>query len=464
MNGLTDEHITTQSTLLFYLTLVCPCPSFFMSSVLSASVTVVPNRSQYFEYEQISVSCEHFRSGEWTVWRYTTGLELSQCGSGWGDQASTSCVMETVKKPSSGVYWCESKHRRSSDAVNITVTVEPVILESPVLPVTERDDVTLRCKTSNSASYLTADFYKDNIFIGSKGTGHMTIHNFSKSDEGVYRCAVHGLGQSPSSWLLVREDSEPASLTPSPDSSQLTEYENLSLSCGDDSSFRGWRIKRFTTVSGKLSSCGDEWGTPTSSGCVLQTVKQRDSAVYWCESPSKRRSNSVNITVYDGPVILQSPVLPVMDGHDVSLLCKTKDAPSDLPADFYKDGSFIRTEPTGHMTIRHVSRSDEGVYSCKVRGHGESPPSWLFVTDADAQDSAPVSEPTPSLLTALRYIVVCSPYFISTLLMASEYRRRPTGRTLPVSMTMPPASEDDDGVEGEYDDAVAAGVTTEHHF
>ncbi|XP_040887602.1 Fc receptor-like protein 4 isoform X4 [Toxotes jaculatrix] len=371
MNGLTDEHITTQSTLLFYLTLVCPCPSFFMSSVLSASVTVVPNRSQYFEYEQISVSCEHFRSGEWTVWRYTTGLELSQCGSGWGDQASTSCVMETVKKPSSGVYWCESKHRRSSDAVNITVTVEPVILESPVLPVTERDDVTLRCKTSNSASYLTADFYKDNIFIGSKGTGHMTIHNFSKSDEGVYRCAVHGLGQSPSSWLLVR----------------------------------------------------------------------------------------------DGPVILQSPVLPVMDGHDVSLLCKTKDAPSDLPADFYKDGSFIRTEPTGHMTIRHVSRSDEGVYSCKVRGHGESPPSWLFVTDADAQDSAPVSEPTPSLLTALRYIVVCSPYFISTLLMASEYRRRPTaGRTLPVSMTMPPASEDDDGVEGEYDDAVAAGVTTEHHF
>ncbi|XP_063324966.1 Fc receptor-like A [Pelmatolapia mariae] len=88
----------------------------------------------------------------------------------------------------------------------------------------------------------------------------------------------------------------------------------------------------------------------------------------------------VNLTVTGGSVILQSPVLPVMEGDDVTLLCKTKTTPSNLPAAFYKDGSLIRKQPTGHMTIQHVSRSDEGLYKCDISGHGESPSSWITVT------------------------------------------------------------------------------------
>ncbi|XP_067380746.1 uncharacterized protein [Channa argus] len=70
-----------------------------------------------------------------------------------------------------------------------------------------------------------------------------------------------------------------------------------------------------------------------------------------------------------------------MEGHDVSLHCQTKRPPSKLPADFYKDGSLIRTEPTGHMTIHHVTKSDEGLYKCHISSHGESPPSWIYVTE-----------------------------------------------------------------------------------
>uniref|UniRef100_A0AAX7VIF5 Ig-like domain-containing protein n=1 Tax=Astatotilapia calliptera TaxID=8154 RepID=A0AAX7VIF5_ASTCA len=91
----------------------------------------------------------------------------------------------------------------------------------------------------------------------------------------------------------------------------------------------------------------------------------------------------VNLTVTGGSVILQSPVLPVMEGDDVTLLCKTKTTPSNLPAAFYKDGSLIRKQPTGHMTIQHVSRSDEGLYKCDISGHGESPSSWITVTETD---------------------------------------------------------------------------------
>ncbi|CAI5660507.1 unnamed protein product [Oreochromis niloticus] len=102
----------------------------------------------------------------------------------------------------------------------------------------------------------------------------------------------------------------------------------------------------------------------------------------------------VNLTVTGGSVILQSPVLPVMEGDDVTLLCKTETTPSNLPAAFYKDGSLIRKQPTGHMTIQHVSRSDEGLYKCDISGHGESPSSWITVTVAG---SSPPQRSSPAL-------------------------------------------------------------------
>uniref|UniRef100_A0AAZ1X9X3 Ig-like domain-containing protein n=1 Tax=Oreochromis aureus TaxID=47969 RepID=A0AAZ1X9X3_OREAU len=128
------------------------------------------------------------------------------------------------------------------------------------------------------------------------------------------------------------------------------------------------------------TQCGDGWGKPAGSSCNITMMVPHDSGVYWCESREGPISNMVNLTVTGGSVILQSPVLPVMEGDDVTLLCKTKTTPSNLPAAFYKDGSLIRKQPTGHMTIQHVSRSDEGLYKCDISGHGESPSSWITVT------------------------------------------------------------------------------------
>ena len=91
-------------------------------------------------------------------------------------------------------------------------------------------------------------------------------------------------------------------------------------------------------------------------------------------------------------MVLQSPVLPVMEGHDVTLSCKTKRPPSNLSAAFYKDGSLIRTEPTGHMTIQHVSRSDEGLYKCHSSSDGESPPSWISVTGQEVTDDSLITD------------------------------------------------------------------------
>ncbi|XP_030581622.1 Fc receptor-like B, partial [Archocentrus centrarchus] len=155
-------------------------------------------------------------------------------------------------------------------------------------------------------------------------------------------------------------------------SSQLFKDEFVSLSCEEDDSSAGWTLRRNTSTDTR-AECGDEFGQPAGSSCNISYTDPQDSGVYWCESREGAISNMVNLTVSGGSVILQSPVLPVMEGDDVTLLCQTKTTPSNLPAAFYKDGSLIRKQPTGHMTIQHVSRSDEGLYKCDISGHGESP-------------------------------------------------------------------------------------------
>ncbi|XP_039678335.1 Fc receptor-like B [Perca fluviatilis] len=192
------------------------------------------------------------------------------------------------------------------------------------------------------------------------------------------------MGQTSLQWLifltsLLSSTTNQASLTVSPSRSQMFEGQSVSLSCEEDDSSAGWTLRRNTTGDTGTRKCDDWGGKSAGSSCIIDYIDPGDSGLYWCESTEGATSNSISITVTGGPVILQSPVLPVMEGEDLTLTCKTKTS-SNLPAGFYKDGSFIRTEPAGHMTIHHVSRSDEGLYKCHISSVGESPPSWVSVT------------------------------------------------------------------------------------
>ncbi|XP_062301332.1 high affinity immunoglobulin gamma Fc receptor I-like [Scomber scombrus] len=264
-----------------------------------------------------------------------------------------------------------------------------------------------------------------------------------------------------------------AFLTVSPSRSQMFEEEFVSLSCEDDDSSAGWKLRRNTTRETR-KEC-DKWGRSTGSSCNITDITPLDSGVYWCESREGATSNSINITVTGGSVILQSPVLPVMEGDDVTLHCKTKT--SNLPAGFYKDGSLIRTEPAGHMTIHHVSKSHEGLYKCHISSHGESPSSWISVTGKPTTTAPPpareatptyhdttphVSAPPQLVFRLVCHLVVFCPYFISTLLMVSVYRHRPKGNYPPVSMVMTQPTQAEQGLDDDYD--IIPSVTTEHHF
>ncbi|XP_067435465.1 uncharacterized protein [Thunnus thynnus] len=249
----------------------------------AAFLRITPNRLQHFQYDSVSLDCVGFDDS--TQLRGIRNNEefTPVCAINKRTPTGSLCSIDRVYPTDSGEYWCETDGGERSNSVNITVTAGSVILESPVLPVMEGDDVTLRCRNKANSTNLRADFYKDGVLMKSTAAGEMTINSVSMSDEGLYKC-TSDVGTSPESWLAVRA----------------------------------------------------------------------------------------------GSVILESPVHPVMEGDDVTLRCRNKTNSTNLRADFYKDGVFMKSTAAGEMTINSVSMSDEGLYKC-TSDVGTSPESWLAV-------------------------------------------------------------------------------------
>ncbi|KAK1890369.1 Protein turtle like B [Dissostichus eleginoides] len=187
-----------------------------------------------------------------------------------------------------------------------------------------------------------------------------------------------------------------ARLTVTPSSSQVFRNERVSLRCEDASD--GWTVRRNTSMRKELSvRTGEDLLVPpvTSAPWTLWTVEftgvspQRDPPVTPSPSPSLLLITFILHLALcsDRSVFLQSPLLPVMEGDNVTLTCTTKMA-DPPPADFYKDGISIRNVSDGHMTLLHVSRSDEGLYKCRVQGN-ESAESRLSVSEKPTTTARP---------------------------------------------------------------------------
>ncbi|XP_029610577.1 uncharacterized protein LOC115194786 [Salmo trutta] len=161
-----------------------------------ASLSVSPDRSQFFKYESVSLSCEvQGNSAGWRVVRNTSRGILSECNTDWGKQQGSSCVVSLI--PSySGVYWCESGSGEHSNAVNISVLSNPASLS--VSPDRSQffkyESVSLSCEVQgNSAGwrlkrYTVTGERSDCGMKWGKQQGSSCNVSLKPSDSGVYWC------------------------------------------------------------------------------------------------------------------------------------------------------------------------------------------------------------------------------------------------------------------------------------
>ncbi|XP_036967413.1 uncharacterized protein LOC119026874 [Acanthopagrus latus] len=206
-----------------------------------------------------------------------------------------------------------------------------------------------------------------------------------------------------------------------PNRQQHFSYHPISFQCegGDGSSqLRGVRSSE------EINPACQSKTTSTGFVCTISNIYVADSGEYWCETKGGQRSNSVNITVTDGSVILASPALPVLEGGTVTLSCKKKTTTHHLSAVFYKDGVLIESSSTGDLIINNVNKSHEGFYKCSTHDAGESPGSWLAVRDAPPSDSGTTRTLNPAEITV-------TILFLALLLLAVGFLYIRNRRDLP---------------------------------
>ncbi|CAN9509368.1 unnamed protein product [Ophioblennius macclurei] len=164
---------------------------------------IVPSRLQLFQYDKVVFRCEGTGLGRRTVMRRVGDMETF-CGSD-RETSEGLCEISTAFIFNSGQYWCSAEGGERSDAVNITVTAGPLILDSPAVPVMVGEDVTLRCLTKAEGSDVVADFYRNGSLFETGLRGSVRIQKMSVNHSGFYKCVVTGYGESAESWLAVRE-------------------------------------------------------------------------------------------------------------------------------------------------------------------------------------------------------------------------------------------------------------------
>ncbi|XP_043115644.1 Fc receptor-like protein 5 [Puntigrus tetrazona] len=402
-------------------------------------VNIKPDQ-HVFRGETVTLRCDIYDEGV-TSWRYSWYKYNSRRVFRYGQEHTFSSVTESV----SGEYSCEgseirgSRRSHTSDKVTLTVSDPKSVLSvSPQKWLTEGDPVTLICEVHNFSTGWTFSWFtltqspeiqsriSFNILSGFTGGYHLLsdssrgaggryrISSAAVDHTGVYVCRAerekssYKTQYSNKQLLWVTGVSAPVSLRVSPSRTQHFRSDSLSLSCEDQSNSTVWRVRRYTDSD--LEDCSSiSRGSHTGSTCTISYVSTSHTGVYWCESESGEKHHPVNITVHS-EVILESPVHPVTEGDSLTLRCLYQyTTPSNLRADFYKDGSLIQNQTT-EMIISPVSKSHEGFYSCKHPERGESPKSWISVrlsasTGSVSEDLKPMIIGVTAGLTAV-FIVV----------------------------------------------------------
>ncbi|MED6250236.1 hypothetical protein ATANTOWER_027348 [Ataeniobius toweri] len=106
----------------FLLWLFCII-SLLCCTTHQAGLTVSPSRSQFFQRDSVSLSCEENNSSAgWTVRRNTTKGTRAQCGTDWGEAPGSTCNISFILTDDIGEYWCESREGAASSSIQLTVS------------------------------------------------------------------------------------------------------------------------------------------------------------------------------------------------------------------------------------------------------------------------------------------------------------------------------------------------------
>ncbi|XP_041731339.1 B-cell receptor CD22-like [Coregonus clupeaformis] len=162
----------------------------------------------------------------------------------------------------------------------VSLTVTDVVLEMDPTSVSERENVTLTCRTKCTLDPITAySWYKNGQPIPNSNTYSPVYSLFSVSSEdaGRYSCAVEGHEdlRSPEDTLNVRYGPKNTSVSASP-SGEIVEGSSVTLTCSSDANPP---VDKYTWYKKNITS-------PKASGQSynITSISSEESGEYYCEA------------------------------------------------------------------------------------------------------------------------------------------------------------------------------------
>lgn len=113
--------------------------------------------------------------------------------------------------------------------------------------------------------------------------------------------------------------------------------------------------------------------------CQINHMEWWHTGVYWCEKTDGAVDNLISVTVIYGSLLLRPSAVPIVEGDNVVLTCRTLlDAVIEQkdPVRFYKDNVLIGEHAGRRMSIHNFSCAHAGFYKCAIKRF-VSPIMWL---------------------------------------------------------------------------------------
>ncbi|XP_068918954.1 Fc receptor-like protein 4 isoform X2 [Petaurus breviceps papuanus] len=361
--------------LLWALLLILGLASRQASTAKKAVVRLSPPWTTIFKGEEVTLTCH--------------GSSSSKAGTTWwykNQQLQEMWSTNSIETKQGGEYRCETQDSALSDPVNLVVSSDRLILQTPY-SVFEGETLVLRCRGRDEfRTVRNVTYYKD----GSVSSYFLRLSDFSiprvtLSYSGNYHCtgvvliyAIIFLEKFSSRKveLQVQELFPPPELKTT--TSQPTEGTPVTLSCETQLPPQRSDTKLHFSFfkDGRVIASG--W--KESQIFQIPAIWREDSGSYWCEAKAmsqniQKQSNHVKISVKRIPIsgILmetQPPGGQVTEGEKLVFICSVAQGTGNITFSWHREGMKASLgEKTQHsleekFVLSAVKESDAGKYYC----------------------------------------------------------------------------------------------------
>ncbi|XP_026117854.1 carcinoembryonic antigen-related cell adhesion molecule 5-like [Carassius auratus] len=290
---------------------------------------------------------------------------------------------------------------------------------SPDQRVFRGETVTLTCVIQRGGDIQwTYSWFKDGSVIRDFTERVFTITSVSSS--GKYSCrgerSDSQTSHTSAALTLTVSDLPTSKLTVTPDTAVFT-GERVILTCEIESDHRDWKYEWY-----KGRTKVSEHHTVNRNTLTIEGSESSDAGDYWCRGQRDKRPNSsqsssaVSLSVKALPrsTLTVTPDNTVFTGERVILTCEIESY-RDWRYEWYKDrvklqSSVRYTVNTDTLTIRAVTTSDEGQYTCRGQRNGRpnsSQSSSVSLSVKDLPTSTLTVTPDSSVLTGETVNLTC---------------------------------------------------------